>query len=332
MKNRKINAVVIFTLTLVVLVLAFKDDFSSKIMYLFSFNFWYLVLAFLMIIIYYLLKGLVIYYCSKRFRNDYKFGNAFKLILDTQFVNGVTPFSSGGQPYQIYRLKKQGFSIDKGTNIAIQDFIVYQIALILLGSLAIAANQFLNLFPDNLFLKKLVIIGYIVNFVVIIVLFVIAFNKKGNKFLFDLIIKIGAKLKFIKDEKRFLMNSEIAISNFHDSAVKLMDSKFHFVRIIFINFVALIVLYLIPFVLILGLGEYINPLYAIITSSYVMLIGSFIPTPGGSGGLEYSFTVFFGAFIVGSKLSIIMIAWRFITYYFGLIVGAISINTREEEK
>ena len=67
------------------------------------------------------------------------------------------------------------------------------------------------------------------------------------------------------------------------------------------------------------------------TSAYVMLIGAFVPIPGGSGGIEFGFVRFFGFFVVGAKLSSIMIAWRCLTYYFGLIIGAISVSNVEEE-
>ena len=82
----------------------------------------------------------------------------------------------------------------------------------------------------------------------------------------------------------------------------------------------------------MGLGESINPFIAIVTSAYVMLIGSFVPIPGGSGGLEFGFVRFFGFFISGAKLSSIMIVWRLITYYLGLIIGAVSVGINDEEE
>ena len=60
-----------------------------------------------------------------------------------------------------------------------------------------------------------------------------------------------------------------------------------------------------------------------------MLIGSFVPIPGGSGGLEFGFVSFYGNFIHGSKLMAIMLLWRFVTYYFGMFVGAISLNMKK---
>ena len=59
-----------------------------------------------------------------------------------------------------------------------------------------------------------------------------------------------------------------------------------------------------------------------------MLIGAFVPIPGGTGGLEYSFIQFYGNFITGSALSAMMLIWRFITYYFGMIVGAIALYVK----
>lgn len=330
MKKGKYSVFIILLVTILVLFFALKDDFLEKIVYLFSFNIWWLLLGVLLVFSYWFLKSLVIYFCASKF-NKYSFKKAFKLMLDTQFFNAVTPFSTGGQPYQIYRFKKQGFSFEQGTNIIIQDFIVYQIALVLLGTIAVISNSVLNLFPDDVFLKKLVILGYLINLFVIIFLFVLAFNKKINKKILEIAIKAGSKLKIIKNKEHFLNRSTEIINDYHKNAVLLMESKWHFVRIILINFVALILLYLVPFTLIVGLGESINPFLAVMTSAYVMLIGAFVPIPGGSGGLEFGFVSFFGFFVGGAKLSSIMIAWRCLTYYLGLIVGAISVSNSEEE-
>ena len=102
---------------------------------------------------------------------------------------------------------------------------------------------------------------------------------------------------------------------------------------VFLEFVALAFLYLVPFALLKGINVSINPLQTIITMSYVMLIGSFIPLPGGTGGLEYSFVSFFSNFLTGGRLNAIMLVWRFITYYLGMILGAIFLALyRKKEK
>ena len=252
-------------------------------------------------------------------------------MITTQFFHAITPFAAGGQPWQIYKLKKDGLSLGQATNIVIQDFIVYQIALILLGSIAIITNSIIHIFPSDSLLKKLVTIGFIINTLVIIILFLVAFSKKWNKKLIDGSINILSKIKIIKDKEKYLQKSEKFIHNFHQSALVLFKDKLNMARIISLNFIALIGQYLIPFTLLMGLGIYVNPFITIVTSAYVMLIGSMVPIPGGTGGLEFSFLSFFKNFVKEPKLTSVMIAWRIITYYFGILVGAIALNKKEEK-
>ena len=82
------------------------------------------------------------------------------------------------------------------------------------------------------------------------------------------------------------------------------------------------------------MGEFklVNGFIAIIASAYVMLIGSYVPIPGGTGGLEFGFMMFYGNFITGSKLPALMLMWRFITYYFSMILGAIALNVKKVKR
>ena len=82
------------------------------------------------------------------------------------------------------------------------------------------------------------------------------------------------------------------------------------------------------------MGDYssVTPGVGVVTSAYIMIIGSFVPIPGGTGGLEYGFMQFYGNFIKGSVLSAAMLVWRFVTYYFGIILGAIALYIKRVEK
>ena len=82
------------------------------------------------------------------------------------------------------------------------------------------------------------------------------------------------------------------------------------------------------------MGDYLSftGLEAIVASAYVMLIGSFVPLPGGTGGIEYGFIKFFGIFIISDvKLKALMLLWRFVTFYMGIIVGGIALNIKERK-
>ena len=332
MKNNKRNFIIIIVITAIILYFALKDNFAEKVKYLLSFDPKWLILAFILILSYWFLKGLVLYYCASKVNEDYTEKKGILLMVTTQFFHAITPFAAGGQPWQIYKLKKDGLTLGESTNVVIQDFIAYQIALVFLGGCAIISNYIFHIFPSDSLLKKLVTIGFIINTLVVIVLFIVAFSKKWNKKLIDGSISLLHKIKIVKDKEKQLQKSEKFIHNFHRSALILFKDKFNMFRIIFLNFMALVGQYLIPFTLLMGLGIYVNPLIVIITSAYVMLIGSMVPIPGGTGGLEFSFMAFFKNFITGPKLSIVMIVWRLVTYYFGIIVGGIMLNFNKEVK
>ena len=250
------------------------------------------------------------------------------LLLRTQFVNAITPFATGGQPYQVYYLNKEGIRSSTSTSIILENFIVYQIALVFLGIIAMTCNFFFHIFPHNDLLTHLITLGFIINTLVIIVSFIIAFGKNISKKLLHFGITILSKLKLVKDKEKKLEKWNESITNFHKSAKVLMEDKKLFFSMILVNLVALSILYMIPVFVLYAAGSFdkVNVGLAIITSAYVMLIGSFVPIPGGTGGLEYGFIKFYGFFIHGSLLSATMLIWRFITYYFGLIIGGIAFN------
>lgn len=332
--TRKLNIVLLIFVTLLVLYFSLKDNFNEIINQIVSMNKWYLLIAFVLLLIFYLFKSLSMYSFCKKINKDFKFRESIQLILRTQFFNAVTPFATGGQPYQIYFLKKCGIDYASSTGIVLQNFIVYQIALVLLGLISLFVNQTFNLFEGSKMLARLIALGFITNTVVIIIMFMVAFSKKMNKRIIGFGIKLLTKLKIVKNKEEKLKEWDTNINNFYASAKKLLDDKKIFIGNIIFNFFALCTHYMIPLFVLYAMGEFnaVNAIISIVASAYVMIIGSFVPIPGGTGGLEYGFVTFFGNFITGSKLSALMLVWRFITYYFSMILGAIALNIKKVRK
>lgn len=332
--TKKLNIVLLIVVTLLVLYFSLKDNFNEIINQIVNMNKWYLFIAFVLLFVFYIFKSLSMYSFCKKINKDFKFRESIQLILRTQFFNAVTPFATGGQPYQIYYLKKCNIDYASSTGIVLQNFIVYQIALVLLGLIALFVNQAFNLFGGSKMLARLIALGFITNTVVIVIMFMVAFSKKMNKRIIGLGIKILTKLKIVKNKEEKLKEWDTNINNFYASAKKLLDDKKIFIGNIIFNFFALSTHYMIPLFILYAMGEFnvINAGISIVACAYVMIIGSFVPIPGGTGGLEYGFVTFFGNFIKGSKLSALMLVWRFITYYFSMILGAIALNIKKVRK
>ena len=332
--KKKINYLILVLVTIIVLYFSLKDNFNEITHTILTINIWYLLIAFVFIFLFWLFRSYPMYTFSKKINKDFKYKDAFILTLRTQFFNAVTPFATGGQPYQIYYLKNKGIDYASSTSIVLENFIVYQIALVLLGLIALFTNKALHLFKNVYILQRLIALGFIINTLVIVAMFIIAFSKKMNKKIIGFALKLLNKLHIVKDIEKKEKEWNESINKFHESASILLRDKKSFILNIFSNFLALSLLYLIPLIVLYSMGDFtsVNPLKSIVTSAYVMLIGSFVPIPGATGGLEYGFVSFYGNFISGSTLQALMLVWRFITYYFGMIMGAIVLNIHEVKK
>lgn len=334
-KKHSLNFVLILLLTIVVLYFSLKDNFNEVAHHFTNLNLFWLIIGFILVIGYWYFSSLSMYMIARKFNNKISVNKVFKINVITHFFNGITPFASGGQPYQIYALKKEKINLINSTNICVQNFVAYQLALVLLGTIAIIFNNIFNFFPDIKILKIFVLIGYLVNLSVAGGLFAISFTKKFNSLVLKLIITLGSKFHIIKNKKETIERFNSYVERFHNSTKLLIKDKKNLLRIVFYNLIGLICNYSIPLVVLYSMGDFssFNLYIAIMASAYVMIIGSFIPLPGGTGGLEYSFMAFFGNFVSDGKLTVLMLIWRFITYYFGLISGAIMLNfgRRKEE-
>lgn len=327
LKKFRKNAFLLLIVLGIVLYFILKDNFTEVVKTLVKADLRWILFAIIFIFIYWILRTVSLYIIIREYSKEVKFKQMFKLTLITQFFNGITPFSTGGQPMEVYYLKKSGIRASKGTNIIIQNFILYQTALIMHGILAIYLNYHFHFFKEVAILKELTLIGFIINTLVGIGLLFISFSTKFNKKVINILIWCGHKIKIIKDKDRAIETWKDRLEEFHESAKLLINKKSLFVKGIIYNFVSLGIFYAIPLFIIYGLGNFdINVVQAITSSAYVLIIGAFVPIPGGSGGIEYGFMQFFGNFIGGSVLSASLLVWRFITYYLGIILGAIMIN------
>ncbi len=333
MKNLKRNSLIILIITILVLYLSLKDDVSSVIAIMQKMDYRFILLAFFFYFLYLFFKALVNYYWVNE-KTKLSLKEALEHTIITQFFNGITPFSTGGQPMEIYMLKEHGQRTTKATNIIMQNFVVYQLALVLFGLFAVLYNAKTQILVNNSLLKNLILLGFLINLIVAIFIFFIATSKKFTKFTLHLLINIFSRLKFIKNKENTLKKWEERLTDFHQYTNEMKDKKGLFALGIILNLLGLAAYYIIPLFLAYSLHDYTSLTISktLVASAYVLIIGSFVPIPGATGGIEYGFMQMFSNFLPGSELSAMMIIWRFITYYLGMMIGGILFNFHQGGK
>lgn len=333
-KINKWNILLLFGITVIVLYFTLKDDFFAVVKSLKEVNVLWIIMACIFVFLYWFFQALAFNNIAKNFKKDMKLKQSLKINIITQFFNGITPFSTGGQPSQVYYLKKEGIPIPVGTSICMQNFLVYQITLIVLGILAFIFNGCFYFFEQISLIRTLVILGFIINSFVLGLIFLVSFNKKANKFLMTTVVNLLAKLKIIKKKEEVKEKWNKYLETFSESGKQMFKRPLNFLLLVFYNLIAMVILYIVPLTLIYSMNDFnsVSFIEAFTATAYVMIIGSFIPIPGAAGGIEYGFVSFYGTFLTGTSLSTLLLLWRFVTYYLGLFLGAIVINFYKDKK
>ena len=332
--NYKFNIFLLVLISFIVIYFSLKDNFDAAINYLLKSNLLWIMVAIIFVLLNIFFQSLSQYRFLKEVKKDYKFTSCMKLMVIAMFFNAITPFSSGGQPFEMYLLKKEDIKVTDSANALLQNFITYQFSLILIGTIAIVCNKFFNIIPNNLLLKKVVILGYIINVCVMGIIIVLSRGKKLNTKIFSKLFNFIFKFKFIKNREEKKEKALKTLDDFYNSTAIMKNNFKNTVLSITFNFLSLLCLYLVPYFVFLALrsSNVINVLESIILSAYTFLIGNFVPIPGGTGGLEYGYMDFFGLYAKGGLLSSSMLLWRLLTYYLGMIIGGITLMTYRKKE
>ena len=320
------NFIIIFVVLIIVLYFSLKDNYEEIVSAIFNMNKLYILVAILILFLYRFFISCSHYLIIKTNNKLIPLLKCFQINFIILFFHGVTPFAGGGQPMEVYFLHKEDIEVTKATNITLQNFIVYQISLVLLGIFALVYNNIYTLFPNDNLIRKLVVVGFLVNFLVLVISFILSFGKKVNRVICMKGIDLLSKLKLFKNSDGIKDDFNDYLDKFHESAVKLKKNKKIVFACILINIIAILTLYSMPYFLGMGLGIDFKWLEVVVATSYVMIIGSFVPIPGGTGGIEYGFVFFFNYLVKGSIINGLMLVWRFISYYLGVVIGAIALS------
>lgn len=332
MKKRTLNLLIIVIFTLIVLYFSLKDNYHEIITSILNADIRWLFISYLLVLGYTFLKAIVTNNIINNFKG-YGIKKTFSLQLMTFFFNAVTPFSTGGQPFQVYVLKKNKLTLSEGTNVVIQESIIHQIAIIIVGFLTIIINQIFKICPIDGIIFILLIVGFLANLLVLVLLFVVSYGKKIDKLLIGWVVNLLTFFKIVKDKEKQTKKLNKSIENFNVNARLLISNKKKFIKLILLNCLAFMCLYIVPLTVLFSLGNYnsFDGVTAIVLVSFVSIISSYVPLPGGIGGQEYLFVTLFGFYLQKPLLSTLMLLWRFITYYLPMIVGAIIFNIKQKE-
>ena len=192
-------------LTLILLVFFLHKDFINILGALWHASLPWLLTGIVSMLIFWGLEARIYHSILKKYTSDISFGQMFKLILATQFFNGITPFSTGGQPFQIYILNAQSkIGLGKITSASVQNFIVYQLALVIYCLVALISHLFHPILLFGRYSTAILVSGFILNILVIALLFFVSTSQRFLRFVSTAGLNFMARLHLIKNKDKSL--------------------------------------------------------------------------------------------------------------------------------
>ena len=256
-------------------------------------------------------------------------GYTFLQGVENAFVGGlfneITPSASGGQFAQVFIFRRQGVPVTEAAGVLWMNFIIYQ-------STMVASVFILILLKFHTFYNRysqffvVVLLGFAVNAAVIVSLWALVKFPGFYRWLTTRGIDIGTKLHLIKDREKTLENINEQLVRFQKEIDILSRHKVMVFKVAVTHFLRLMVYYSIPFLCAKALRIPVSAelFFDMLTlSSFVSMVNAFIPLPGASGGTEATFLLMFSTVLGSVNVRPVMLLWRFMTYYFDMILGGI---------
>jgi len=298
----------------------FITDGDEVLSSLHKINIWYLLLAFGCMILYWAFESLALHTVIKPIHKAQRFRVSLLISLIGQYYNCVTPFNVGGQPFQAVYLSRYKVPLGSATTALLSKFIVYQFTLTVYCAILLIAR--LHYFQAELgALTMLTIVGFVVNFTVIMMLVILAFFKNLGFGIIRFFLKFFAKIKLVKNYEQKLSHVAEQADIYEKNFSYLVRQPLLFLKVLVYTVLQLTVFFSISFVIYLGFGfSGVDYLTILSCQSYVLMISSFFPAPGALGAAEGSYSAFFGR-IFGTYTAFSMLIWRFLTFYVPLALG-----------
>lgn len=326
------NIIWIIVFAVLAVYFSLKGDFETVLNIVQGANFSWVFFSILLIMIYQVIEGGILYSFGKLYNTNYTFKQGCINSITATFFNGITPFQSGGQFAQVYVFNKQGIMPSYAASILLMNFIVYQ-STVVLYTLIILMTRFKYYTLNFSSIFSLALIGFGISFAVICSLFLGAKSKLLQNFFVKVVLKMGAKVRIIKDYESSVIKCERQLEDFRKELNNLSKNKDILIIATLGNIVKLTILYAIPFFCAKALGIHLPPIALFETigiCAFIYMITSFVPIPGASGGSEGIFVIMFSFLFgnIGAKSS--MLVWRFVTYYFAMFIGALVFSLDKE--
>ena len=256
----------------------------------------------------------------------YMFGTAFNCAALGKFYDYVTPFGSGGQPFQIYYLSKHGVDGGPAGAIPIGSMFLIQFTFFVCAIVSFIVGVSTEIVP--LYIQILAYFGSICYVSVSLFLVVFSFLPKAGHKVIAWGVKVLTKLRICKNPEKWIEKGNNAIDNNKKNMGIIFHSKRVLIAGTLLSFVFNVAQCSMPYFTLLLFGA-VTPSWGLwfeITrvTFFIYCAITIVPTPGNSGAADGTFYGLFGRILtVAGTCFTGMMIWRVFSFYSYIMLGVV---------
>lgn len=277
----------------------------------------------------------MIWYLLKGIGEQTRFTRCIGYSFIGFFFSGLTPSATGGQPMQLYYMKKDGNSLSASSVVLMSVAVVYKLVLVLIG---IGIVLFWNA-PLKGYLQKyygLYFLGLFLNTALVLILLLVMFSPSVIRGIFYRAERIIVGLRLWKESGARREKMEQFLAGYQGTVCFLKENKKMIWVILGGTFLQRFTVFVLTYVVYRGLGLSGTALLDIVfVQASVYIAVDMLPVPGAQGITEAMYICVFGGIFTGHYLAASMCITRGISFYAVMVIGAAvfaAVNMRKSRK
>lgn len=245
------------------------------------------------------------------------------------FYSGITPSATGGQPVQLYYMKKDGNSLSDSSVVLMTVAIIYKFVLVVMGSfMLIFWSASLKIYLGKFFL--LYLLGFALNVILVVVLLAIMVMPDKMRNVIKSAERLLVRIRILKPSVKRKEKIDQFVKGYRDAVYFLGEKKGRILLVIIGTFIQRISVFVLTALIYLGFSQRGTGILTIIMlQASVYIAVDMLPLPGAQGITELMYCMVFRGVFGTAYLMPSLYVTRGINFYFLLIVSLIVVVVNE---
>lgn len=283
----------------------------------------FLLLGVLCVVTFILGESLIICYLLRVLGYKVRAARCYLYSFVGFFFSCITPSATGGQPAQVYYMKKDRIPIPESTLVLMIVTITYKLVLVVLGVLVFLLRpvRIMHYLEPVLFWMYL---GLALNVFCVVFMMILVFHPKLAKWIMVKGLKLLERFHLLRKKGKRLKRLEASMDDYHAAGEFYWKHKAVVINAFLITILQRLLLFFVTWLTYRAFGfSGENVVTIVCLQGMISLAVDMLPLPGGMGISEKLFLSIFAPILGPDLLLPAMIVSRGISYYSQLSISAV---------